>query len=169
MEPQSRLKFSTRFFEYFVVVCVIVVVGAVSFIFLGDALAKARDAERISDIVAMRTAFELYRQDHGVYPQASHSNSATDSWDAFAEIMKPYIATLPRDPRNDSSGLVEDTGAYNYTYMNTTFGGASSYAIIFRLERPTKATLAEQVHVALAAPEGQKIYADGVYALTSPD
>jgi len=165
MEP--RRGFKSRFFEYFVAVSVIVILTAVSFIFLSDALASARDAERIADMVALRTALELYRSDHGRYPSGV-ANSGSADWEDFGLLMEPYLSSVPRDPINDTTGRVEETSAYNYTYRATRREdtGAPSYALTFRLERQKGAPLAAQVNIALAADTGAPI--PGVYTLSAP-
>lgn len=162
MQP-GRIRFSSRFFEYFVAICVIVILSAVSFIFLSGALASARDAQRIADVVAIRTALELYRSDHGVYP-AGVANSGTAEWDAFAERMDPYLPEVPHDPLNETRGRVEETGAYNYSYRAVR-SGTPDYELTFRLERPDGAPLAAQVNIALAA---DGTVPEGVYTLSAP-
>lgn len=142
---QPRRTFGRRFFEYFVVAGVIVTLTAVSFVFLSDALAKARDAQRIADMVALRTALELYHSDFQEYPDTM-ATSDSETWDTFEESLAPYLSALPTDP-------LEKTGEYHYEYraMRDEETGRSDYVLSFRLERSEDSPLAGQVNLALAA------------------
>lgn len=158
MYANRRLAFGSRLFEYFVVVSVITIVGGGSILFLNDALARARDAQRVADVVALRTAFELYYTDHGEYPQLSAA-STEESWQRFDEHMDPYLSTLPSDPRN--------SGGYGYTYRAEPDAqtGRSDYVFAVRFERPAEVALAAQVQVAIV-PDAQEV--PGMVAFSAP-
>ena len=146
MYTNRRLTFGSRLFEYFVVVSVVTIVGGGSLVFLGDALARARDAQRVADVVALRTAFELYHTEHGAYPQVA-AESTEANWQLFDEHMSPYLSALPRDPRNSDG--------YGYVYRATRDAqtGRSDYALVVRFERPAEVALAAQVRVAIVPDE----------------
>jgi type II secretory pathway pseudopilin PulG len=132
-----------RFVEYFMATALIALATASSFIFLGSALADARDSTRMSDISAIRSSLELYYIDHGAYPDVAFANSAADSWGALEETVRPYGGGLPRDPLNERGESVERAGTFNYSYYGIgdridgkDAKGPRDYALVFRLEKP---------------------------------
>lgn len=87
--------------------------------FIG-AKARARDAQRKSDMRQMQAAFELYRSDQGTYP-ASPLPACGSSLTNGTTI---YMQKIPCDPLG--------TGQYVYTYTQT--GGGSGYTLAACLE-----------------------------------
>ena len=76
----------------------------------------SRDSRRKDDLHDVRTAFELYYDDHLTYPVA-------DSYSALRLALVPeYLSEFPADPVN--------TGEMTYRYS----GGASMYTLTAYLE-----------------------------------
>lgn len=119
--------------ELLVVIAIIGTLSSVVLASLNTARMKARDTARIADLVQIRTALEMYYNDHGYYPQSDCGwdcngyrysyNSA--SWNAFAADLRPYIATLPQDPLNTGNCPPWTTGCYTYAYGNV---GKATYS-----------------------------------------
>ncbi len=145
MQPTGRRAWSKRVLEYFVVAALIVLATAVSLMFFGGSFADARDTRRIADVDALRKALQQYYAEHGDYPKMDWVNSKDDSWDALGAKLAPYIEEMPLDPKNETDGSVERTGAFNYSYYSTSkasaIGGKKDYVLVLRLEHPERATL----------------------------
>ncbi len=78
-------------------------------------LATSRDAQRLSDINAIRDAIDQYYQDRGVFPPAT-PNATAGGWDVSDDgdfipdlVAKGYLSEVPRDPLND--------GTHQYRYF----------------------------------------------------
>jgi type II secretion system protein G len=99
--------------ELLVVISIISLLASVVLAALNSARAKARDARRISDLIQIRTALNLYASDNnGNYPPTNYASTlvgSTNGWDIFQILLAPYIKNLPADPTNN--------GAYHYTYI----------------------------------------------------
>jgi type II secretion system protein G len=87
--------------------------------FIG-AKARARDAQRKSDMRQMQAAFELFRADVGNYP----TNAQVVCGKPLANGGTTYMQELPCDPLN--------TSPYLYTYLQS--GGGTGYTLIACLE-----------------------------------
>ncbi len=155
MQPTGRRGWSKRVLEYFVVASLIVLATAVSLMIFGGSFADARDTRRVADVDALRKALQQYYADHGDYPKMDWVNSGDDSWDALGTKLAPYIEELPRDPKNETHGPVERTGAFNYSYYSTTkasaIGGKKDYVLVLRLERPDDALLTSDASIDIGA------------------
>jgi len=121
--------------ELLVVIAIIGLLSSIILVSLSNAKERAKDAVRMSDLNTMKTALELYANDHkGTYPSTISTGDTPDiyglntcsSWqqgtltgrtDWIPEIVADsYIPTLPHDP----DGLATYTG-------NTTDGCTNTY------------------------------------------
>lgn len=95
--------------ELLVVIAIIGVLSSVVLASLNTARAKARDAQRRSEMVELRTAIEAYYADKGVYPVASGWHGVSPgSCGTVGTLSGPtgyipnlaptYISELPVDP-----------------------------------------------------------------------
>jgi prepilin-type N-terminal cleavage/methylation domain-containing protein len=134
--------------ELLVVISIISLLSSVILASLNDAKMKARDTQRIRTLVELRTALEMYANDHnGEYPSCNAGNnycrSTTESGPAGGDLsllsqMSSYIKNITRDPINID-------GQYGYYYLKgckpTTVnnyicpGGENNYILGTRLER----------------------------------
>jgi type II secretory pathway pseudopilin PulG len=115
-----------------VVIPIIMMLSSLAVVSLGSAREKARDARRISDIMQIQTALELYYADQGQYPvhpslelgssQASRltGRGFEGSSDAYNPLT--YMGVVPAD-------FEVPTGGYNYVSADGT-----KYVITFALE-----------------------------------
>lgn len=91
--------------ELLVVMGVIGVLSVmVSVIAIGGNIGKGNDAHRKTDLEAIRSALEIYRNETGGYPQGTLSS-------LNALVTSTLITSIPTDPK---------TPTYNYYYSSTT-------------------------------------------------
>jgi len=125
--------------ELLVVIAIIAILASIILSSLGSARVKSRDARRMSDLRQIRNAMELYYAYNGSYPNCpwvwSPINTSTDSdWNTTGCVitaLRPYIARLPVDPRNNATNPWE-TGNYSYRYGATA--NLQEYDLIGQLE-----------------------------------
>jgi type II secretion system protein G len=93
---------------------VLAIIGVLSSILLANlisAKARARDAERKSDLRQLQAAFEMYRADQGTYPAAPLPNCGS----ALVVGGTTYIQKIPCDPTNSGQNV------YTYTTTGATY------------------------------------------------
>ena len=135
--------------ELLVVVTIIVVLAAITIVVYRGSQARARDAQRKTDIVNITKALELYYADNGSYPDPVATSSAINSawyssgdasWTGFALQMQNAITQLPSDPIN-SPGNPLAAGNYGYAYFTGGYCGKTSgqwYLLTYVLEGSPK-------------------------------
>jgi prepilin-type N-terminal cleavage/methylation domain-containing protein len=117
--------------ELLVVIAIIGLLSSVVLASLNTARAKARDSERLSDLVQIRNALEAYADDHkGKYPVTtgkwfgncsinaswgvgSLPNTGSGAW--IADLAPKYIPVLPTDPKPSTNKC------YIYTSNGTNY------------------------------------------------
>lgn len=119
--------------ELLVVIAIIGLLSSIVLASLNTARAKARDAQRLSDMRSVVQALELYATDHGnTYPptatiassgQCATYNACLD--DVTQLISGKYISQLPSDPRYAMNAL-------NYRYCSNS--SRTSYVLLMRSE-----------------------------------
>jgi len=127
--------------ELLVVIAIIGLLSSVVLASLNTARAKGRDAQRESSIEQMRTALELYYSDNGTYPTSGGasapnggwSTSNDSSWATLQTKLAPYMASLPKDPAQSSSGWPGTAGVYAYSYYSVSSCG-DWYMIVWQAE-----------------------------------
>jgi len=132
---ENSMKKSFTLIELLVVIAIIGVLAALVIPNLTQARAKARDAKRTEDLRALQNALELYYSDHNSYPSGEIGSNSQDGFclerslnedgscpsekpDQFCNLIKPYLARLPKDPQfrwSDPSSpcyyyITDDTG-----------------------------------------------------------
>lgn len=101
--------------ELLVVIAIIGVLSAVILASLNTAAAKARDAERISNIKSLESALQMYYDDNGSYPNIC-PNRPTPGLQALAPYLVPkYIPSIPIDPtvKPDQNGYCSEPAGYD--------------------------------------------------------
>ncbi len=135
--------------ELLVVIAIIGLLSAVVFASLSTARMKSRDARRISDLDQIKTALELYYDDHGYYPPSAcgwncngYSYSYNSTWGALATQTAAYIPQLPTDPLNGTCAVWAGPNCHSYEYGNvgrtygTTTGSVDAYDLYAMFETP---------------------------------
>lgn len=109
--------------ELLVVIAIIGLLSTLAVVSLSSAREKARDARRKHDLQNIKTALDLYYDDHGYYPPSScgydcngYFLSYSSNWDTLESYLSPYLETLPVDPVN-SGGAPWGSGL-TYAYGN---------------------------------------------------
>lgn len=124
--------------ELLVVIAIIGILAAIVLVNINNVRSKARDVIRKADFKAIQNALEMYRVDHDDYPQLPEGLCASD-WDycwadggSFATVLKPYLNTLPQDPRfNDKKNVACGGDWFAYVYVYT---GPDTYCLGATLE-----------------------------------
>lgn len=98
--------------ELLIVVTIIGILGAVSLAYFGTSQARARDANRKSNLSSVASSLEIYYSDSHSYP--STSGAWNDLSSALAGLVPTYIKVLPTDPKG--------TPAYRYRDINSGQG-----------------------------------------------
>lgn len=104
--------------ELLVVIAIIGILTALSTVNYIAVKARARDAQRKSDLHQIQAALELYRSDQGSYPAASDVVCGQ----SLASATTTYMQKIPCDPSN--------VGQLVYTYVVT----GSGYKLVACLE-----------------------------------
>jgi len=129
--------------ELLVVISIIGILSSFAVVSLNDARVKARDALRRGDTAQLRTALNLYYDDYGEYVACGSWDDNAEDFGATADCYngdftnaltggsRPYMASIPRDPRNPNNDP-EINNVYLYRYVSRSDG--SEYALVYSLE-----------------------------------
>jgi prepilin-type N-terminal cleavage/methylation domain-containing protein len=135
--------------ELLVVIAIIGILASIVLVSLGSARAKARDAERLSDLKQVQTALELYWGDHSGYPSTGGnwygncsnfgSYGTTGATGYIPNLAPQDIPVLPLDPQQTSNACyVYRSNGTDYMFMvYQTVEGALIPSLI-RPYRPTE-------------------------------
>jgi prepilin-type N-terminal cleavage/methylation domain-containing protein len=107
--------------ELLIVIAIISLNSTIAFVAVNSANEKARDTKRITDLLQVSKALELYYNDHGEYPPAPaptlnnctnegasiYYSGAVDcdgydncDWSELGVLLEPYMKNFPNDPHN---------------------------------------------------------------------
>jgi general secretion pathway protein G len=129
--------------ELMVVITIIGILAATIYANFGQGNAKARDAERQSDLRVMQTALGQYRQQYGRYP-AMGADGNGDGYSSEGEsatyivgLAPDFVPRLPKDPSRGAnpgySYAVDSTGSvYKLVALRTVETESVTYKHPFR-------------------------------------
>ena len=114
---------------------VIVIIGILAVLIipnLASGPARARDAQRKSDLRNIKTALETYFNDNNSYPTAGAASCTPSVASCLGTVLStgstPYMKVVPNDPKSGQ----------NYTYSPTpascAAGACTSYTLAATLE-----------------------------------
>ena len=104
--------------EILIVVIILGILAAIVIPQFSEASDDARLSSMLSDIQTVRSQLELYRVEHGAYPDGGTvaawkaqllEKSAQDG--TAGTDYGPYLGTFPSNPFNDDNGVVLDDGS----------------------------------------------------------
>jgi len=132
--------------ELLVVIAIIGLLSSIVLASLNTARAKARDAERRSDLEQLSTALELRYSDTGNYPSTAGWLDNPNHGGLDAALTPTYISSIPDDPTTGSTGIDYMYWREDYSFTGYCAGvsgrGADSYDLYAHLENPSAADLA---------------------------
>lgn len=108
----QRLLKKQQGFTLIELLIVIVIIGILALIIvpgLASGPARARDAQRKSDLRAVKNALETYYNDNSAYPGGNYAGLATP-------LVPDYLQELPDDPKA-SQDYVYTPGTGNASYV----------------------------------------------------
>ena len=111
-QKHSKYKQGFTLIELLVVIAIIGLLSSIVLVSLNSTKAKARDAQRMSDLHQIKLALELYKNDRGNYP-------IRNIWDTvpIKTDLSSYI-NYPNDPLNKGSVWWPIFAAWGPTYNN---------------------------------------------------
>lgn len=156
----ARLLLARAGFTLIELMVVIVILGILATLFLGNfttSQAKARDAQRKSDLNQIMRALEAYNNDKGSYPPAGTDGTiAGVAWgSAFTDAGVSYMAELPKDPKSDRT----------YLYASNL----NSYRLYAKLENEQDAVLGGQEYKSVFCKATGQSDRPCNFAVTSPN
>jgi len=113
-----RLKKGFTLIELLIVVTIIGILTVMTIWSISTNLAKSRDSKRKADLDRLKTAFEEYYLDYDSYPPPTILD------DCGGANLKPYLSTIPCDPRTKTS----------YCYIYDVDNDGQNYRLLSSLE-----------------------------------
>jgi len=121
--------------EVMVAVVIIAILSSVSTVKISTVLNKVRNARRKVTLVLLKSALEMYRNDHGHFPIAGSQTNFLSSEPGDVSYQGPdwipglapdYVAALPRDPLGGPTSIVSPDctnhlRAYTYASDGVSF------------------------------------------------
>ena len=111
--------------ELLVVVAIIGILSSVVLASLNSARAKGRDAKRLSDMLQVQIALEMYYDSNGSYPNPGWGwRSECNAWGGFTPsnvvpgLTPTFIPMFPSDPTMDKAA---NTSCYLYLSNGTDY------------------------------------------------
>ncbi len=112
--------------ELLVVISIIGLLSTFATIALSSARKKARDTKRKNDLEQIRTAMELYFDDHNEYPrEAGGANGKIGEGAGLDTQIAPYMPNVPHDP------LGPGNANYYYYYDALQWCDGTTIAVVF--------------------------------------
>ena len=126
--------------EMLLVIAIVGILSSVTVVNLSQLKAKARDANRISDVEQIQKVVEIYFDDYGEYPNTSCQGLAGIVGCASALNSGTWISDLnmilPNDPIHGQEGHISDYSDNVHSYIFTRGAGIPEeyYYILFKRE-----------------------------------
>ena len=137
--------------ELLVVISIIGILSSFAVVSLNSARAKARDSLRKGDMSHMRSALNIYFDDHNSYPVCGTLDTNAADWGATVNAgstcyntvlktaltggAKPYLGQMPKDPKNVTN--VPSAGGGDDTYLYRYVSEGNQYDIAYHVEEVT--------------------------------
>lgn len=107
MVHKNKKRHGFTIVELLIVIVVIGILAAISIVAYTDVQKRSRDSVRMQDVASIRKALEVYRADHGRYPNST-ANPGLNGWEvsmdtSFMQSLREYMPNSPRDPANSAA------------------------------------------------------------------
>ena len=143
---KSKFKKAFTIPELLVIIAVIgIIASGLVLVWVQDARAKARDAKRVSDLEAIRTALQLYYMDNNSYPLEANRCCLEKEVEVSGECsvcknikgeIAPYLSQIPKDPlfgKGKEPGFPDSSIIYSYQYLSD--GQGKNFKLEAHLEK----------------------------------
>jgi prepilin-type N-terminal cleavage/methylation domain-containing protein len=118
MRDKKRKGAGFTLVELLVVVAIIGLLASMLVLSIQRFKAKARDAQRLTDINNISTALALYHTDFNTYPVFNGEITGSDALSLALEAAG-LISRMPLDPKNiDAAADCAPIGGYHYYYQS---------------------------------------------------
>lgn len=118
--------------EVLIVTAIAAMILSGVFIYIRDAKAKSRDAQREHDIKQIQNALSMYVVNQGIFPvcELTVIDGTSDCLSSVlvGELLMPAV---PTDPLHGSTGVCGADGSYVYCYQSLD---GSTYSLQYNLE-----------------------------------
>jgi type II secretion system protein G len=112
--------------ELLIVIVVIGILAAITIVAFNGVQAKAKDAERISEVKTLQKAIEMYAVENGTYPSIGSDNAGYGANLLATYLVPKYIGSIPLDPSGSQYQYVRGAPA------------SMNYGILVSYESKTK-------------------------------
>lgn len=97
--PLPHRRAGVTFIELLVAVGILAIIAAIGLTQVEGYRQRSRNAQRVSSAGLLQLALERYRQVNGGYPhQICGDPDARKGWQRLAEMIAPYLPSIPNDP-----------------------------------------------------------------------
>ena len=125
--------------ELMVVIAIIAILSMIGISGYNNAMRKARDSRRKSDIQAISQALTLYRMDVGRYPSVANYKLSSDTANSPQDNIYPfgkYITTQQLFDPGTKSYSFSETGnvPYSYVCINSDAKGCKQFVVCAKME-----------------------------------
>ena len=101
--------------ELLITISIISIISTASAMVYIENLKRARDTQRLSDMQALRTAFESFYADYNRYPDVTNDNISSNHGEVIGgdttitKILAPYMDSVPTDPLFNGNTTIDIT------------------------------------------------------------
>jgi general secretion pathway protein G len=125
--------------ELLVVISILGVLATLLISNVTGARERARDTQRKSDLLQMKEALRMYKNDFDSYPAGSGTIAGIDWGEEFKIDSTTYMKILPKDPSWSES----ETNPALYSYTSPVDGSADNFLLCANLENKSDQDIAK--------------------------
>lgn len=138
LPAEASAKVGFTLMEVLIAVTIIAILSVIGIVSYSSINKRSRDAKRKSDLEQVRSALEMYRSDHGVYPGTAEGFiplTSLDPGDNTGPLIPLYLPAIPMDPKSTISVPIP----YYYTPLTSGLGTTTFfyYCLCSKMETET--------------------------------